>query len=68
MTILAVKEGFRKITENVFRNTKAKHFDMRYHFMRDDWHDRQLPLKETHRNYVDKYYMKGFMMRNALEL
>ena len=43
--ILADNQGSIKMTENVLGNTRAKHIDLRYHYVRDAWQDSKICLQ-----------------------
>jgi len=43
--ILADNQGSIKLTENVYGNTRAKHIEIRFHFVRDAWQDDKITLQ-----------------------
>ena len=43
--ILADNQGCIKMTENVYGNTKAKHIEIRYHYIRDAWQGNKIVLQ-----------------------
>jgi len=43
--ILADNQGCIKMTENVYGNTKAKHIEIRYHYIRDAWQANKIKLQ-----------------------
>ena len=43
--ILADNQGSIRMTENALGNTRAKHIDLRYHYVRDAWQDGKVTLR-----------------------
>ena len=43
--ILADNQGYIKMMENVYGNTKAKHIEIRYHYIRDTWQANKITLQ-----------------------
>ena len=59
--ILADNQGSIKMTENGLGNTRAKHIDLQYHYVRDTWQDGKIILQ-----YEPTETMTADIMTNPL--